>query len=156
MSSYWNVSCLHLHLGLLLSHLPHSEQCNLSEAKQWGVRGENTGSGTQGVIMANGTQARSKLWPRLLQHVLLDFMAHSRAVFRSPSLHSWEKKSSDKSTACLRNSRKIPTAQKSLLNLLRSGYIVQWECVNSAQSDDKWWHFCSGEYHRSSFESNKG
>lgn len=155
MSSYWNVSCLHLHLGLLLlSSLTRSSATfRRLNSEEWG---ENTGSGTRGVIMANGTQARSKLWPRLLQHVLLDFMAHSRAVFRSPSLHSWEKKSSDKSTACLRNSRKIPTAQKSLLNLLRSGYIVQWECVNSAQSDDKWWHFCSGEYHRSSFESNKG
>lgn len=155
MSSYWNVSCLHLHLGLLLlSSLTRSSATfRRLNSEEWG---ENTGSGTRGVIMANGTQARSKLWPRLLQHVLLDFMAHSRAVFRSPSLHSWEKKSSDKSTACLRNSRKIPTAQKSLLNLLRSGYIVQWECVNSAQSDDKWWHFCSGEYHRSSLESNKG
>lgn len=155
MSSYWNVSCLHLHLGLLLlSSLTRSSATfRRLNSEEWG---ENTGSGTRGVIMANGTQARSKLWPRLLQHVLLDFMAHSRAVFRSPSLHSWEKKSSDKSTACLRNSGKIPTAQKSLLNLLRSGYIVQWDCVNSAQSDDKWWHFCSGEYHRSSFESNKG
>ena len=151
-STYWNVSCLHLHSGRLLPHLPHSEHRSLLEAKQWGVRRKHRLKDTHRKWSANGTQVRSKKG-RKTQETVTSTPSARLLGFHGPRLNSFkiavaalvgDEALINQLPACETADREVPTAEKSLLNQLRSRCIVQWERVNSASVSDDASLTCGG------------